>query len=160
MKTTKRFRDLIATEQWSPRTDFNVHGIAHGRSCTAALDKQVALDLGIEAPIYRCFLASLAPGGFIIPHIDQGPYRERWHIPIQAAGFYWEEGMAQPVEPPEGEAFLVRHHVPHAVFNPTDTERIHLIIDRDVPPAENPPNAKLELTTMLPEIGLMIATFT
>lgn len=147
---------LIETEQWSTPTIYEKHGISHGRSHTGALDNQVALDIGIEGPIHRCFLASIMPGGFIVPHIDQGPYKERWHVPIRAAGYYWEKG-SHPVEPQFGIPFLVRHHLPHAVFNTTNTERIHLIVDRGVPPEGNPPFAKLELTDMIPEIGLMVA---
>ncbi len=148
--------ELIKTEQWSVPTIYEKHGISHGRSHTGALDNQIALDIGIEGPIHRCFLASIRPQGFIVPHIDQGPYKERWHVPIRAAGHYWEEGFPHPIEPQFGIPFLVRHYRPHAVFNLTDDERIHLIVDRDVPPEGDPPFAKLQLTDMIHEIGLLL----
>lgn len=77
-------------------------------------------------PVWSAWLSILEPDGFILPHIDGGPYRERWHLPISTAG------TMNGVEAVDGLPFEVRHWEPHRVDNPTDRPRIHLVIDRDV----------------------------
>jgi hypothetical protein len=78
------------------------------------------------APVWSAWVSRIEPGGLIHPHIDQGPYRERWQIPIQPAG------VMNGVEAVAGVPFRVNHWEPHSVENPTDRPRIHLVIDRDV----------------------------
>ena len=85
-----------------------------------------AFVLGAFAPVWTAWVALVPAGSYIAPHIDQGPYRERWHVPIRVAGTF----NGQPVQ--VGVAFPVRHWEPHQVDNPTDTDRVHLVIDRDV----------------------------
>lgn len=84
-------------------------------------------------PVWTAWVAKVPAGGFIGPHIDEGPYHERWHVPIVVAGTF----DGSPVE--AGRSFPVKHWEPHRVDNPTDIDRIHLVIDRvemvDVPPA-------------------------
>lgn len=84
-------------------------------------------------PIWTAWVAKVPPHGFIGPHIDEGPYHERWHVPIHPAGLF----DGHPVE--AGVSFPVKHWEPHRVDNPTGRARIHLVIDRDlmvdVPPA-------------------------
>lgn len=75
-------------------------------------------------PIHTSWIAKVPAGGFIGPHIDQGPYHERWHVPIQPAGTF--DGR----EVTAGVSFPVSHWAPHRVDNPTDRDRIHLVIDR------------------------------
>lgn len=77
-------------------------------------------------PIDKVWLSYIDPGGFIIPHIDAGPWRERWHVPIQAAGLFNEQ------RPEDAVPFQVQHWAKHWVTNDTDHPRIHLVIDRDV----------------------------
>ncbi len=78
------------------------------------------------APIWTAWIAKVPAGGFIAPHIDQGPYRERWHVPIHPAGTF--DGRKVKA----GVSFPVQHWAPHQVDNPTGRDRIHLVIDRDV----------------------------
>ena len=78
-------------------------------------------------PIWMSWVARVAAGGFIGPHIDEGPYFERWHVPIIPAGTF--DGRVVQA----GVAFPVQHWAPHRVDNPTDRDRIHIVIDRDVP---------------------------
>lgn len=85
----------------------------------------------VDLPPIRCWYGKLEPGGFIIPHVDKGPWVERWHYPIQPAGYVWTEAegiMAAPSEP-----FPIQHWLPHAVWNPDDHPRIHLIVEYDQP---------------------------
>lgn len=80
-------------------------------------------------PIWDAWLSWIEPGGFIIPHRDAGPWRERWQVPISAAGQWCAQ---ETFTPQSGEAFPVTHWEPHAVVNHTDSPRVHLVIDRDV----------------------------
>lgn len=77
-------------------------------------------------PIDKVWLSCITPGGYIIPHADAGPWRERWHVPIQAAGLFNDE------RPEDAVPFQVEHWKKHSVVNDTNHLRIHLVIDRDV----------------------------
>jgi hypothetical protein len=81
------------------------------------------------APVHAAWLSWIDPGGFIVPHRDAGPWRDRWQVPIQAAGAWHDRETSTPVD---GRAFRVEHWQPHAVTNRTDHPRIHLVVDRDV----------------------------
>jgi hypothetical protein len=78
------------------------------------------------APVWNAWLSRIEPGGLIHPHIDAGPYRERWQVPIQPAG------VMNGVEAVSGVPFPVKHWEPHSVENTGDRPRIHLVIDRAV----------------------------
>lgn len=78
------------------------------------------------APVWSAWISRVEPGGLIHPHIDAGPYRERWQVPIQPAG------LMNGVEAVAGVPFRVKQWEPHSVENATDRPRIHLVIDRDV----------------------------
>jgi len=78
------------------------------------------------APVWTAWLAKVPAHGFIGPHIDEGPYRERWHVPVLPSGTF------DGVEVQAGVSFPVAHWVVHRVDNPTDSPRVHLVVDRDV----------------------------
>lgn len=81
------------------------------------------------APVYDAWLSWIEPGGFIAPHRDAGPWRERWQVPVSAAGDWCG---TETFTPTNGQAFPVEHWARHAVVNRTDQPRIHLVIDRDI----------------------------
>jgi hypothetical protein len=78
------------------------------------------------APVWTAWVSRVEPGGLIHRHIDAGPYRERWQVPIQPAG------LMNGAEAVAGVPFNVKQWEPHSVQNATDRARIHLVIDRDV----------------------------
>ncbi len=140
----------METVEWGESTVFSEHGISHGRA-VAPTTVQLALSV-IEGPVHNAWWARIAPGGFIIPHIDAGPFLERWHFPVLIAGMFWEDGVhSQPTEP-----FAVHHWKPHAVYNATDDPRVHLIVDREVVPPEAPLHSELIFTDMIPEVSALI----
>jgi len=102
----------------------------HIRKSSAALFQFVLVEF---EPIWTAWIAKVPAGGYIAPHIDAGPYYERWHVPIVPAGTFDNRTVEA------GVSFPVKHWEPHRVDNPTDRARIHLVIDRDVmvdvPPA-------------------------
>lgn len=78
------------------------------------------------APVYQAWLSWLEPDGYILSHVDAGPYRERWQVPIVPAGALSDRKAEA------GVAFPVRHWEPHSVGNATGRPRVHIVIDRDV----------------------------
>ena len=84
------------------------------------------------APVYAAWVSCIEPGGLVHPHIDAGPYRERWQVPIQPAG------VMNGIEATAGVPFRVEHWKPHSVENTGDRPRIHLVIDRNVVVDANP----------------------
>lgn len=78
------------------------------------------------APVWAAWLSWIDPGGFVVRHVDGGPYRERWQLPITPDGCL--NGQPQQV----GVAFRVHHYEPHEVTNPGAGPRVVLVIDRDV----------------------------
>jgi hypothetical protein len=85
------------------------------------------------APVWSSWLAKVPAGSHIAAHIDQGPYHERWHVPVVVAGTFDGSRVVA------GVSFPVRHWEPHRVDNPTGVDRVHIVIDRvdmvDVPSA-------------------------
>jgi hypothetical protein len=99
---------------------------------------------------YWAVLSRLAPGGYLLPHRDKGPYYTRTHIPLEPAGWYWDElGGAQRFDV-VGQSYRVNHHRAHAVWNDSDTYRTTLVIDRE--PVEGNGSFKSYPTTICPEL--------
>lgn len=119
---------MIPPEAWSLPSTFEQTQVHHGyrRVVLAHLREPFGFVLEHFAPIYDAWLSWIDPGGFIVPHRDGGHYRERWQVPIHAAG---ELGG---IHPTDGVPFRVRQWERHSVRNDTAHPRIHLVIDRDV----------------------------
>ena len=125
----------IPAAAWSLPSTFAATGVHEGYRqvtvvSTGGLWQPVAESLGFVLdeyePVWSAFLAWIEPGGYVLPHKDPGPYRERWHVPIECAGT--TTGVAGEV----GVPFTVEHWKWHDVHNPTSRRRVHLIIDRAV----------------------------
>lgn len=82
--------------------------------------------LDVFGPVFTAWVAKVPAGGFIGLHVDEGPYHERWHVPLVVAGTF--DGSVCEV----GVSFPVSHWLPHRVDNPTGVDRVHLVVDRDV----------------------------
>lgn len=127
----------VPADAWSLPSSFAVTRVHHGyrrlvlvqagRPRPEATPWRFVLDE--LAPVHEAWLSWIDPGGFIVPHRDAGPWRERWQVPIVAAGDWHADETTTPVD---GEAFTVTHWQPHAVSNRTGHARIHLVVDRDV----------------------------
>ncbi len=113
------------------------------------LDLMVQLGQDQGALVHDAWLSRIAPGGYIVPHTDASRWRERWHIPIQTAGWTYinhiddvdhvHYDICTPGD--VGVPFQVQHWLPHSVENNSDRDRIHLVIDLDryVGPDESRP---------------------
>lgn len=105
----------------------------------------------------NAWYAKLEPGGFIVPHVDQGPWLERWHYPISGVGYVWQDWdddgetyrMHRYTNP-----YRMNHHRPHAVWNPYDEPRVILIVEYDNPIDQ--PTTDLIIGPMIPQIQEMI----
>jgi hypothetical protein len=84
-------------------------------------------------PLRDARITRLVPGGYIKTHIDNGPYYERWQIPIHVQGVFWEDN--EVVEQIPGIPWTVHHHLAHSVNVPENEERARLVIliDRQIP---------------------------
>jgi len=154
---------MLDTIAWSqPSTYTEGTGVHHGYSTAPAPGADLIRDLApIKAGDPRwpdnAWYAKLDPGGFIVPHVDQGPWVERWHYPISGEGYVWSEwdGNGNPYTTLRYyDPYRMNHHKPHAVWNPHDQPRIILIVEYDTPVDQ--PTTDLILCDMIPEIQTMI----
>ncbi|WP_167544285.1 aspartyl/asparaginyl beta-hydroxylase domain-containing protein [Duganella sacchari] len=99
-----------------------------------AIDEVVEIvrgELGVTQ-IGRIFITKLLPRSTIDPHIDQGEYFKfyhRVHLPLQT-----QPGCAFTVddhneELVEGDLYVLNNCLMHSVANPSEKDRVHLILD-------------------------------
>lgn len=127
----------IPSAAWSLPSTFTATRVHHGYRRVVMVDagrqlpesEPFAFVLDHFAPVHEAWLSWIDPGGFIVPHRDKGPYRERWQVPIRPAGTFTQ---GDEFEPQPGRCFPVAHWEPHAVMNDTPQQRVHLVIDRAV----------------------------
>lgn len=123
--------DLVG-DRWSEPSTFEATQAHHGyRQVTVVHRGELLVDglgwlVGPFTPVWDAWLSWIGPGGFVVRHKDAGPYRERWQLPITAAGCL--NGVRAEV----GVPFRVHHHDWHEVRNDDPVPRVVLVIDRDV----------------------------
>ena len=99
--------------------------------CIDEVVEIVRSELGVTR-IGRIFITKLLPRSTIEPHIDQGDYFKHYHrvhLPLQT-----QPGCAFTVdghseELVEGDLYVLNNCLTHSVANPSDQDRVHLIID-------------------------------
>ncbi|UGT65322.1 aspartyl/asparaginyl beta-hydroxylase domain-containing protein [Nocardia gipuzkoensis] len=127
----------ISEDAWSLPSAYSETRVHHGYRRVVLVSARQPWDhaalfsdvLAAFAPVWEAWLSWIEPGGFIAPHRDAGPWRERWQVPIGAAGEWHGDNRFRPES---GIPFVVQHWESHAVVNNTDQPRIHLVLDRDV----------------------------
>lgn len=127
----------IPNESWSLASAYRDTGVHHGYRRVVLVSAghwQPHADLfgfvwDALNPVWDAWLSWIEPGGFIVPHRDPGPWRERWQVPISPSGQWCGK---ETFEPTAGNAFMVEHWAPHAVANRGATPRIHLVVDRNI----------------------------
>lgn len=131
--------DAIPQRTWSLPSSYQSTGAHHGyRRVTLAGLGGFRFVLDEFGPVRDAWLSWIDPGGFIVRHRDRGPHRERWQVPVATAG--WMEQDGRRIVAVDGVPFRVWQWLPHAVGNPDDRPRVHLVIDRDIvaEPTRNP----------------------
>lgn len=84
----------------------------------------------------RVLIVKLKPGGVIDPHEDTGRYAKaysRFHLVLTSAPGNTFTCDNQTVHMQPGELWWFNHRGEHSVRNDSDTDRIHLIFDAQVP---------------------------
>lgn len=143
---------------WSnPSTYGTGTGVHHGYSTAKATEPDWLEGGAAPASVWY---AKLEPGGFIVPHVDQGPWRERWHYPISGMGYVrqeWVDVVGPSIRLCGHVPYRMNHHRPHAVWNPWTNlpePRVILIVEYDNPIDQ--PTTDLIICDMIPEIQTMI----
>lgn len=111
----KRRRTVYAMQL--PRTTALVNGVLSGLNA---------------ASVGNVLAVALRPGGFILPHIDEGDYPnhfDRFHIVVTAPPGVWFKAGDEYLFPKLGDCFFFDHHSTHSVGNPSDQWRVHIICD-------------------------------
>ncbi len=144
-----RVMDFPAWGEWSEPWVYRQPSDMLHRYSVASADPILMPELG---PIKNMRWTRMGPGGFILPHIDATPYHIRWHFPWEPGGYWWADGeITEPTEP-----FKAKHWEPHAAWNPTDHERIHLVVDLEEVPTDAPSQSPLIMCDLFPEIAEML----
>lgn len=126
-------RDLASVFTQIPAVDYPAYSLLpEARQLVAFLhDVTGGQELG------RALIVSLAPGGSILEHIDEGAYAdhyERFHICLKSevGNLFWSgnpNSGFEAVHMEPGEAWWFNHKETHWVTNESCDERIHLIVD-------------------------------
>jgi GNAT superfamily N-acetyltransferase len=100
------------------------------------LMKRVLDAIGERGDIGRVMITSLPPGGQIEKHMDEGRYADhydRFHLCLQADedARFMCGGDIVGMQP--GELWWFNHKKPHHVWNDGKRDRIHMIVDLQVP---------------------------
>ncbi|QIL73928.1 hypothetical protein G7048_25880 (plasmid) [Diaphorobacter sp. HDW4B] len=110
-------------------------GVAGPMTATPLLERSPYLQevlASFDTPVGRTRLMRLAPGADATPHVDIHYYwqqRMRIHVPVLTTpDVRFECGDAQ-VHMAPGESWVFDTWRLHNVLNPTDKERIHLVVD-------------------------------
>ncbi len=138
-------RDIV----WSQPSTYAANGVHEGYRTAPGTIDDLSDMVGLVG-VTKVWFGMLDPGGFIVPHIDASPWFRRWHYPLEAAGFVWHNG--ETLESPS-EPFEIIHYEPHAVWNPTNKRRIHMLVETD---ERIPGDQGLVLCPMIPEIQGLI----
>ena len=147
---------------WSLPSTLEATSVHHGyATAKATVDDLLKVDAGTwtaadDHLFLRAWYAKLAPGGFILPHTDQGPWMERWHYPISGVGEVWQEWEDGEIETRSVRLaqYRMMHHKPHAVWNPLDEPRVVLIVEYDH--AVDEPYRDLEVFDPLPQMEALV----
>jgi hypothetical protein len=90
------------------------------------------LEAYYSGKIIRCEFIKMLPQSEILKHVDGGAllaYSRRCHIPITTNPNITFTVMNNTIHMIESNWYEINNQMPHSVSNPTNTERIHLIID-------------------------------
>lgn len=117
------FTDPKATRERTP--------YANELPYTIALINRVIQQLNVDS-VGNVMAVALQPGGVITPHYDGGEYAdhfERFHIAVTSPYGNWFQCGDETVNPHRGDVFFFNHRLTHSAGNPSDKERVHLIVD-------------------------------
>lgn len=125
------FRFVKEFDDWRYSENFPIW--EEWRALIEPVLSQATMPYGYDKGSYpRIMLARMAPGGVIHPHRDANPaakWPHKIHVPLltNEKVTFFVDGVGYHFT--EGEAVEVNNMGVHAVTNPGDTDRIHLIFE-------------------------------
>jgi len=168
----------MSEPDWSLPSQFSTTGVHHGYRTAQGTQGDLATVTGgtvmgarddsrshlrtdgtASGEVERVWWGRLDPGGFIVPHVDAAPFHVRWHYPVEPAGFIWHRNNIGGHMTSEAisEPFLMHHWLPHAVWNPGTTPRVHLIVDLvELPVGVSQERNGLVMCPMIPQVQELI----
>lgn len=85
-----------------------------------------------DAKVVRCEIVKMHANSHIPPHIDSGEFLylgRRIHVPLITNKDIMFTVLNHSLNMEVGKWYDINNSLPHSVDNPTDTERVHIIID-------------------------------
>ena len=132
---TQMYRICETSYDWIPGTPietFQRNSLHSEKAKEELLNIFNILENYYSGNIIRCEIIKLLPFSEILRHTDGGPilhYSRRVHIPIVTHPEITFTVMSDTQHFKEGGWYEINNQMPHSVNNPTEIERIHLIID-------------------------------
>ena len=134
-RKTQMFR-LFATEYtWVPGTNLiteHFNDLKNKESKKELENIYKFLELYYSGKVIRCEIIKLFANSEILKHTDGGAllhYSRRVHIPIFTEKNITFTVLDNTVHMEEGCVYEINNQLPHSVKNPTEKDRVHIIID-------------------------------
>lgn len=132
---TQMFRICETDYYWIPNTEINT--VYSNSLKTEEANKELndifaELEEYYSGKVIRCEFIKMLPNSKVLRHTDGGPilhYSRRVHVPIITSPKITFTVMDNTINMKESEWYEINNQMPHEVDNPTDLERIHMIID-------------------------------
>lgn len=134
-KDTNMYRICATDYQWEPGTPINTEYHYSLKSKEAKKQLQDIfnyLEEYYSGKVVRCEFIKMKKRSKIYKHIDGGPllhYGRRVHIPLITDKDITFTVQDYTIHMEEGNWYEINNQMPHSVDNPTDIERVHIIID-------------------------------
>ena len=134
-KHTKMFRLLETDYLWMPGTPINTIKVNEFDNIDANKEIQYIYDLlenMYSGKILRCEVIKLNANSEVYKHTDGGAllhYSRRIHIPIITSEKITFTVYNNTIHMKKSNAYEINNQLPHSVNNPTDIDRVHIIID-------------------------------
>lgn len=133
--STQMYRICETSYDWIPGTEIETfqRNSLHTEEAKKELNTIFnILENHYSGNIIRCEIIKLLPKSEILKHTDGGPilhYSRRVHIPVITHPDITFTVMSDTQHFEESGWYEINNQMPHSVNNPTEIERIHIIID-------------------------------
>lgn len=134
-EATEMFRICATEYDWVPGTEIKTEYVNNFKTDNAKkelLDIYKQLEYYYSGKVIRCELIKLLANRSVWPHIDGGAllaYSRRIHIPLITNDNITFTVMNNSINMKRGVWYEINNQMIHAVDNPTNQDRVHMIID-------------------------------
>lgn len=132
---TQMFRICETDYHWVPNTPVETiqrNSLKNDKAKLELKDIFIKLERYYSGKVIRCEFIKMLPNSQILRHTDGGPilhYSRRVHIPLVTDPKITFTVMNNTIHMEKDQWYEINNQMPHEVNNPTNIERIHLIID-------------------------------